>query len=207
MNQALIDLFKKNFAKDLSNMQATIAWALEQERTGSFAARHPNLGKMFRCPYCRTRRRQGTAACCTPTYAKTQRAWDADYNVPGVKPNRNEKGFGPTTRHEKNFHQVECEERVIANFFPKSFLKRIVHKRHGQNRFFKVRQLAKRFAEDEKLLHFAVVELRERWPLIKTPELPAIPAFAERYFRWQQTRIVKAQKIRARESRKINRGA
>jgi hypothetical protein len=185
MDDRTLDLFKKNFAKDLSNMQATIAWALEQERTGSFAARHPSLGKMFRCPYCRTRRRQGTAACCTPTYAKTQRAWDA----------------------EQGFYQAECDERVIANFFPKSFLKRIVHKRHGQNRFFKVRQLAKRFIEDPKLLESAVAELQERWPLVKTPEPHAIPAFAERYFRWQQTRIVKAQKIRARESRKINRGA
>jgi hypothetical protein len=183
MDDRTLDLFKKNFAKDLSNMQATIAWALEQERTGSFAARHPNLGKMFRCPYCRTRRRQGTAACCTPTYAKTQRAWDA----------------------EQGFHQVECEERVIANFFPKSFLKRIVHKRHGQNRFFKVRQLAKRFAEDQKLLESAVAELQERWPMVKTPEPPAIPAFAERYFKFAEEKRDKYLRGITKASRRANR--
>ena len=179
-----IEKFRKNFAKDLNNMLVMVGQAVETER-GSYSDRHPNLGKMMRCSFCGTRRRQGTPKCCNAEYAKTQRAWDA----------------------EQGLHQTECDERVIANFFPKSFLKRVVHKRHGQNRFFKVRQLAKRFAEDEKLLHFAVAELRERWPLTKTPEPPAIPAFAERYFRWQQTRIVKAQKIRARESRKINRGA
>jgi hypothetical protein len=185
VDQRTLDLFKKNFAKDLSNMQATIAWALEQERTGSLAARHPNLGKMFRCPYCRTRRRQGTAACCTPAYAKTQRAWDA----------------------EQGFHQVECEERVVASFFPKSFLKKLTHKRHGQNKFFKIRQLARRFAENDMLLHTAVAEIRERWPLTKMPKLQAIPAFAERYWLWKQTVEVKREKTQARESRRINRGA
>ena len=185
MDPRTIDLLRKNFAKDLNNMDAMIAYVVEQSRTGSFSARRPDLGKMFRCPFCRTRRRQGTSKCCTADYAKTQRAWDP----------------------EQGFHQVECAERALANFFPKSFLKKIVHKRHGQNTFFKVRQVVRKFAENPKLLEAAVVEMQERWPLIKVPELQGIPAFAERYWKWKQTLIVKAQKIRARESRKINRGA
>lgn len=206
MNQSSIEQFQKNFVKDLNNLYVLVTWAAEQPLTGSFSQRRPDLGRMFTCPSCRTRRRQGSEKCCNPAYAKTQRAWDPDYNVLGVKSERNEKGFGPTTRHEKFFHQVECEERVIANFFPRSFLKRLVHKRHGQNRFFKIRQLARRFAEDPKLLEAAVAELQERWPLTKTPDLAGIPAFTERYRKWKQTQQVKREKIQARESRKINRG-
>jgi hypothetical protein len=207
VNQSSIDLFKKNFAKDLNNLHVLVTWAAEQPLTGSFSQRRPDLGRMFTCPFCRIRRRQGAEKCCSHEYAKTQRAWDAGHNVPGIKPDRNEKGFGPTTRHEKHFHQVECEERVVASFFPKSFLKKLTHKRHGQNKFFKIRQLARRFAENDMLLHTAVAEIRERWPLTKMPKLQAIPAFAERYWLWKQTVEVKREKTQARESRRINRGA
>jgi hypothetical protein len=184
VDQRSIEQFRKNFAKDLNNLHVLVTWAAEQPLTGSFSQRHPDQGRMFRCQFCHARRRQGAEKCCNTAYAKTQRAWDA----------------------EQGFHQGECAERVIANFFPKSFLKRLVHKKHGQNKFFKIRQLARRFAEDQKLLESAVAELQERWPLVKTPEPPAIPAFAERYWLWKQIQVVKAQKTRARESRRINRG-
>jgi hypothetical protein len=179
-----VNLLQKNFAKDLSNLWALVSWASEQQLTGSYSDRRPDLGRMFTCPFCHTRRHQGDPKCCNAAYAKTRRAWD----------------------EEQGFHLLECEERVNENFFPRHFLKRFMHKKHGQNKRFKMRALAVRFQENPKLLEAAVTEMQERWPLLKAPEPQGIPAFTERYWLWKQTLIVGRQKAQQRLSRKINRG-
>lgn len=178
-----IQLLEKNFAKDLNNLHVLVAWAADQQLRGSFSDRRPDLGKMLTCPSCHTRRRQGGKKCCNSAYAKTQRAWDA----------------------EQGFHFVECEERASNNFFPKHFMKKLMHKKHGQNKTFKIRQLSARFQENTKLLEAAIAEMQERWPLLKMPEPAHIPAFAERYWLWKQTLEVGRQKAQQKLSRRINR--
>lgn len=177
------NLLQKNFAKDLSNLYALVAWASEQQIVGSYGDRRPDLGRMFTCPSCRTRRRQGDPKCCNSAYAKTRRA----------------------RVDENGFQQVECKEQVNANFFPKNFMKRFIHKKHGQNRRFQISQLFRRFQADSKLLEEAVAEMQERWPLLKAPDLAAIPAFTERYWIWKQAQIVGKQKAQQKLSRRINR--
>jgi hypothetical protein len=174
---------QKNFAKDLSNLYALVVWAADMQLHGSYSQRRPDLGKNVTCPFCHTRRLQGEPKCCNAKYATTQRAWDS----------------------ERGFHQVECAERVVDNFFPKGFTKRLMHKKHGQSRAFKIRQLTHRFQNEPKLLGAAVAEMQERWPLLKMPELAHIPAFTERYWKWAETKKVKKQKKQSELSRKINR--
>jgi hypothetical protein len=160
---------------------------------GTVAQRRPDLGKMVSCPHCHARRRQYGEKCCNPTYATTKRAWDA----------------------EQGFHQMECEERVSANFFPKSFVKKLTHKHHGQSRAFKMRQLSYRFQHEPAFLAAAVKEMQCGQPILNESEVrthfsvPAsehVPAFAERYFNWKSAQKARAERLRTRESRKINRG-
>lgn len=181
----MIDIQKleKNFAKDLNNLRVLVTWAAQQQVTGSFSARRPDLGKMFTCPFCGTRRRQGSPKCCNPIYAKTQRAWDA----------------------EQGFYQAECPERVHAQFFSKSFLKKLMHKRHGQSRLFKIRQVTYLFQNDAKFLESAVKEMQERWPLLKAPGLAEIPVFAEKWWRFKQEQRDQFYRRQTSRSRQINR--
>lgn len=162
-----------NHAKDLSNLSALVAWAAHQQLTGSYSARHPDEGKMLRCPYCRTRRRQGAPKCCNPAYAKDK----------------------------------DGKERVIAQFFSKPFLKRLTHKKHGQSKPWKIRQLTYRFQNEPSLVEDSFWEMKERWPLLKLPDLAGIPAFAEKYFLFVTEKRDKAHRQLTRRSRQINRGA
>ena len=168
------------FAKDLSNLAGIVSWATDQQRYGSFSARRPDLGPMFRCPHCHQRRRANGPRCCNPAFATTQRAWTP----------------------ELGFHQTECAERANENPFSKSFLKKLKHKRHGQNRQFKVRHLTGLFNQNwggNDALKNACKEMH-----VKVPDLIGIPPFAEKFFAWREERKDRAARRRARTSRRIN---
>src|SRR5215469_13192146 len=159
-----LEQLQKNFAKDLSNMPALIARGVHAQLYGSFSERHPNLGKMRRCPFCRQRRYQNAPErCCNAAYAKTQRAWSP----------------------ELGFHQVECAERVSAeSMFPKKLIRRVMHKRHGQNKMFRVRQLLARLRESDEFVALAVKKMNDKQPHLKLtiPKDEHLPSFAEQYY-------------------------
>lgn len=119
-----------------------------------------------------------------------------------LKCGRRRREFGPTccnTAYAKDKKGKECPERMIDAMFSKSFMKRFTHKRHGQNRNFKISELIRRFQENEELLESAVTEMQ-----CKKPDLAGIPAFAEKYWYWKaklQSRRIKNQQ---KESRRIN---
>ena len=164
------------YAKDLSNLAAIVSWASDQQRHGSFSDRRPDLGRMFRCPYCHVRRRANGPRCCNPAFATTKRAWTP----------------------ELGFHQTECEERSNASVFSKSFLRKLRHKKHGQSRAFTIRHQTLLFQRDPELLKAAVKEMQTQYPLVQIPDLSAIPAFAARYWAWKQKQAAKAARKRRR---------
>jgi len=169
------------YAKDLSNLSALVSWAADMQIYGSFSQRRPDLGSMQTCRFCGVRRRANAERCCNPSFATTQRAWTP----------------------ELGFHQAECAERSNPNPFSKAFIKKFKHKRHGQNKQFKVRQLTaifnRNFGGNEELKS-AAAEMH-----VKVPDLIGIPPFAEKYLAWKQERQDRAARRRARTSRRINR--
>lgn len=175
----MIENIDKLFSKDLSNLELVVNWATEQQKYGSFSARRPDLGRMFKCRHCGTRRRVNTPVCCNTKFATTQRAWDP---VLG-------------------FHQVECPERAMDSAFSKPMLKRFKHKKHGQSRQFKVRQIIYLFQHNEFTLKLAALEMQ-----VPLPDKSSIPSFAEKYFEWREGRETRKERRITNKSRKINRG-
>lgn len=175
---------EKNFAKDLSNLFTLVKYAADVTLNGTYSERRPDLGRMFRCRACGTRRRPMSERCCSAKFTETQRAWDS----------------------EKGFHQVDCAPRENAQPIGNAFIKRITHKRHGQSRSFKVRQLTYLFQNDEQLLGAAFKELKAHYPLLAELQPAGIPSFTERYWIWKRKQEVKAERLRVRAIRKQNRG-
>lgn len=164
------DLLQKNFAKDLSNLDAIVNWASDVKKTGSFSDRRPDLGRMGVCPYCRVRRRANGPMCCSHPFAK-----DADGN-----------------------------DRSIEAMFGRTLLRKLKHKRHGQSKAFKIRELTRRFQHGwggEEPLKKAAREMH-----VALPDLAGIPTFAEKFFAWSQEQTDRKLRRIARASRKINRG-
>lgn len=119
-----------------------------------------------------------------------------------LKCGRRRREFGPTccnTAYAKDIEGEECPERVNEAVFSKSVMKRFVHKRHGQSRNFKIRELTYRFQESEELLTSAVTEMQ-----CKKPDLAGIPAFAEKYWYWKQKLKTRSIKKQQKNSRRIN---
>lgn len=173
---------------DLANLSALGAWTEDIQRNGNFSARRPDYGPMWRCPKCLRRHRvAGPRAYCSNTeYAHTKRAWDK----------------------ELGFHQVETDgPRMVDLLIPKSMLKKLKHKRHGQNLLSKIRRVTLLLQSDEAALKAAIAEIREA-----KPHLPAevdkagIPAFTEMYVRWKWAQVVKKEHRQQSVSRRINRG-
>ena len=148
---------EKNFEVDLHNLSMVVDYAADILLRGTRSQRRPDLGKMFTCPHCKTRRLQGAPKCCNPEYAKTQRAWTP----------------------ELGFHQVECAERVHESPFSKSFQRRFRHKKHGQNRTNKLRAFILRLMADENLLKDSALKMN-----VKVPDRDAIPSFGQKYWLW-----------------------
>jgi hypothetical protein len=121
-------------AKDISNLIALGKWVDEVQRYGSFSDRRPDLGRMFTCPGCGNRRRQGGEKCCNSTYTWAKIEGDPP------KDHENEKPFG------------------------KSFIKKIQHKRHGQSRNNKIRSLILRFMADDTSVKLAAEEMNVKIP-------------------------------------------
>jgi hypothetical protein len=168
------------FQRDISDLAAALKQGLEAQLFGSFSERNPGLGRMMTCPHCHTRRRQfATEKCCNASHATTMRAWS----------------------EEKGFYQEACAPRVVEAPMAKWFFKKFRHKRHGQSRAWKIRQMAQRMQADFHFLEFAAEVMHTTIP---KPE--HIPAFAEKYYHWQAAQIVKRQRKQQDTSRRINLG-
>lgn len=155
-----LEQVRKTFAKDLNQLAVGVKLAAEALLYGSYSARHPHLGKMVRCPYCRRRRRLNEAvSCCNPTYSKA---------LPAV--------------------------------LPKSIIKRIMHKRHGQNRQWHIRQLIHLMQQDYELVKHCAEVMQ-----VKAPSPHDVPSFAEKYWTWKQKHIVRAERRRANATKKQRR--
>jgi hypothetical protein len=172
---------QQTFAKDLSMVAAGVARAVDMIRYGSYSDRHPDLGRMVRCPFCRRRHRiNARTNCCNSKFATTKRAYDP----------------------EKGFHQVEVSERVAPEAtIPKKWIRRAMHKRHGQNRFFEVKDLIARLQRDTELLQALANEMN-----VPVPKMQDIPTFAGKYIGWERKRLVRFENRRAKVARRINKG-
>lgn len=168
-----------NFKKDLDNLNVIVDWAANILLTGSRSQRRPDLGKMFTCHFCGTRRLQGAPKCCNTRPATTKRAWDP----------------------EQGFHQVECEPRENEEMFSKSFKKRFTHKKHGQSRTNKLRALILRFMADQTLVEAAAKAMN-----VKVPVRENIPTFGQKYFFWLEDREQRRTRRQRDISRRINFG-
>jgi hypothetical protein len=161
------------FQKDIAELGAALAQGLEAQVFGSFSDRNPGLGQMKTCPFCHVRRREfATEKCCNAAHATTQRAWD----------------------EEKGFYQAECPPRVVEAPFGKSVIKKMLHKRHGQNRDWHRREITRRMQEDFHFVETAARAMFSRpclkWVDIKKmlPDATGIPAFAEKYYVWKSSK-------------------
>lgn len=172
-------VFPKVFAKDLSNLFTLVAWATSVQLHGSYSDRHPNLGKMRKCPHCGKRRREFGQRCCNAKYSTTRRVWD----------------------EENGFQQEECPERVTAAIISKKIIKNIIRKKHGQTRQFKIRELTKRLQGSETFLEETASQM-----CVPKPGVAAIPPFSEKYFYWLQERRDKKVRRQQDRSRRINVG-
>lgn len=166
----------KIFAKDFSNLLTLVAWAVDMQRVGSYYDRHPNLGKMRRCPYCGKRRREFGQRCCNAAYTKTMKV-----------------------RTPEGIVEKEVPERVTAAIISKSVIKRILKKKHGQNRRWAIKHQTFLLQNSESLLKSAAEEMH-----VKVPEVAAIPSFAEKYWLWKQERQDRKVRRQQRKSRAIN---
>jgi hypothetical protein len=176
------ELVSKNFAKDLSNLAVVVNWATDMKKRGSFSDRRPDLGRMFACPVCHTRRRANGPRCCNPAFATTRRAWTS----------------------ELGFFQDECVERSHPSPFGKQFLRKLRHKKHGQSKQFKIRQLVHIF--NQNFGGGSELKMAAREMHVAMPDLIGIPPFAEKFFGWREEMAKKAERKRVSISRRINRG-
>jgi|SRR5579859_4426690 len=184
-----------NFQREVTYINEMMAEGLYVLHFGSYADRHPGLGKMVKCPLCGRRRREvPLVPCCNTSHATTQRAWSA------------EKGFHQVPSRRWNAEKKEWEDspRVVERILTKSFLKRFKHKRHS-NKFRKhlhdlILQMTGQRYEDEAATKESLERaeafrnttqlMLEGLPGFYAPENPVplqhIPQFAERVLRAQR---------------------
>lgn len=191
-NQESLEKFEREvIAKDLSNLSTVVNWAQDMLLHGSFSDRRPDLGKMFTCPFCHRRRRQGDEKCCNARPATTVRAYteaDGFHQIPYM------------VWDDTNKEYVHAE-RENVNIIGKSFLKRLTHKKHGQNRVHAMKFLSARFQENQELLEASALEMR-----VPVPAKEHIPAFAEKYFVWKENQEQRRYRRQQKVSRRINFG-
>ena len=114
----------------------------------------------------------------TLQYAQTKRAWSL----------------------EQGFYQENCAPRIIEHLVGRSFIRKLKHKRHGQNQAWHIHQMAQRMQQDAEFLKSAVKEMH-----VTVPDIASIPSFAEKYLLWQNERRAKKLRNMQKQSRKINR--
>ena len=174
--------------RDFSQMAAGVLEAVDLLKFGSFSQRHPSLGKMRRCPFCRQRRREFSGErCCNTAHATSQRAWSA----------------------ERGFHQAECEPRVTGDQMPKSFMRKVMHKRrlspfrkliHEKNLQFQTDPMRMQDAIDE----FTGVPKFHHGDKKILPEHAA--SFADRVCRMERKEDANVKRKQQKISRRINLG-
>jgi hypothetical protein len=120
--------------------------------------------------------------CCNPAFATTRRAWTP----------------------ELGFFQDECAERSHPNPFGKQFLRKLRHKKHGQSKQFKIRQIVHIF--NQNFGGGSELKMAAREMHVAMPDLIGIPPFAEKFFGWREEMAKKAERKRVSISRRINRG-
>jgi hypothetical protein len=177
----------KLIEKDLAGAVILQNWVENIQRTGSFSDRRPDLGKMHKCSFCGRRHRMIGPRCSNADYATTQRAWS----------------------EEKGFHQVECEPRVVEQIFGKKMFRKIMHKRHGQNRNAALRVLTIRMQQDSDLIVRAVKEMGAAKPhlKLKAPDIAGIPVFAREYFMFLEDIEQRRVRGQRRIAQQVNRGS
>ena len=79
-------------------------------------------------------------------------------------------------------------------------MRKLRHKRHGQNQAWHIHQMAQRMQQDAEFLKDAANEIQ-----VAVPDLAAIPAFAERYLLWKNEKQDRKLRNMQKKSRKINR--
>jgi hypothetical protein len=165
--------------KDLASAVILQNWVENIQRTGSFSDRRPDLGSMHNCGFCGRRHRMIGPRCSNADYATTQRAWS----------------------EEKGFHQTACEQRVVEQIFGKKMFRKVMHKRHGQNRNFQVRAMATRMQADSEFVIAAAKDMQ-----VPPPSIAAIPTFARDYIAFLEN--IEQRRIRGqrRIAQQVNRG-
>lgn len=173
-------------AKDLASAAVLQKWVENIQRTGTFSERRPDLGKMHKCAFCGRRHRMIGPRCSNADYASTQRAWDS----------------------VQGFHQVECQQRVVEQMFGKKMFRKVMHKRHGQNRTNAARALTARMQNDGDLVAQAVREMAAFQPhmRLKVPDIAGIPAFAATYYRFKEDAEQRRIRCQRRVAQQVNRG-
>jgi hypothetical protein len=166
--------------RDIAEVGAAASEGLERLQYGSYAERHPALGKYRTCPFCRQRRFEFSPdRCCNASHATSKRAWS----------------------DELGFYQEPCEPRVVEAMLPKAFMKKLLHKRHGQSRQWKIRALVARMQANKFLVIDAAIQMH-----VKPPDIASIPAFGEKYWLWLQKRVVRQQRKAQQLARRVNFG-
>lgn len=209
----MIDL--ENFKREAVYLNEIMAEGIYTLQFGSYADRHPGLGKMVKCPLCGRRRREiPLSPCCNTGHATTQRAYSE------------EKGFHQINSRVWNEKKGIWEDgaRVNESLIGKGFFKRFHHKRHS-NKFRKqlhdlILQMTGQTYENEK----DTQESRDRAEAFRNttqlcldglqgfhePQNPVplqnIPAFAERVLRAERKNGKNRKRKYQKLSRRINRG-
>ena len=222
---------RKQFAKDFSYLETGVEYAAWVMRFGSFGDRNPHLGKMVRCPFCRTRHRQAIQ-CCDPHYATTVRAYDPEHDVK-TKASKSGPGYGPTPRHEKGFYQApldesaeylihfvrtdgkECMTERSNTMFSKRMLREAMRRHNaprgeGKLKRQQVRDLTLEMQASVRLVDGIQwyspegrVVFAAQMMKVPSPKFDAIPAFAEKFWMWSRKQWAK----RRRKARKTRQGA
>jgi hypothetical protein len=176
----------KLIEKDLASAVILQNWVENVQRTGTFSDRRPDLGKMMNCSFCERRHRMIGPRCSNADYATTQRAWSL----------------------EKGFHQVECAPRVVEQLFGKKMFRKILHKRHGQNKNNALKALTIRMQNDPELIKRALGEMNGERPHLKLtmPDIAAIPVFAKNYFIFKEDIEQRRIRRQRRVAQQVNRG-
>lgn len=196
--------------RDIAEVGAALTEGLERLQYGSYADRHPSLGKMRTCPHCHKRRFEfSEVRCCNAGHATSQRAYDVLHDVKGISsPRPDERGYGPTTRHEKGFYQEPCEPRVNKAMLPKKFMKQLMHKRHSNVKRHQIHDLALELQSEEfrNTTQLLLEGLPGFYEPIQSVAISSIPSYAERVLRTIRKSVARRKRKQQQLARRINFG-
>ena len=114
----------------------------------------------------------------TLQYSQTKRAWSP----------------------EQGFYQETCAPRIVEHLYGRAFIRKMRHKRHGQNQAWHIHQMAHRMQQDAEFLQSVAKEMH-----VTAPDIASIPSFGEKYFLWESEKRDRKLRNMQKKSRKINR--